>query len=117
MSLILWILPLVGGMSQYKMNLEYSRQLHRFNSNITKSKVAQIRKVNIFPFPKVDAKFGQELVLSCTVEDHLLPPSLTWLQVERECVALAETIIILCNLVNWVPALSAWYSQHLHWEG
>ena len=89
MSWILWILPLVGGLSRYigefKTDLEFSRQ-HSFNSNITKSKVAQIRaavmSVNILPFPKVDAKFGQELVLSCMVED-LPPPSFTWLQERR----------------------------------
>ena len=89
MSWILWILPLVGGLSlcigEFKTDLEYSRQ-HSFNSEITKSKVAQIRaavmSVTILPFPKFDAKFGQELVLSCMVED-LPPPSFTWLQTRR----------------------------------
>ena len=90
MSWILWILPLVCGLSsryigEFKTDFEFSRR-HSFNSNITKSKVAQIRpvqsSVNISPFPKVDAQFGQELVLSCIVED-LPPPSFSWLQVRR----------------------------------
>ena len=89
MSQILWILPLVGGLSRYigefKKDREDSKE-YSFNSNLTKSNAVKLRpemSVSISAFPKVDAKFGQNLALSCRMEDHPLS-SFTWHQAKGE---------------------------------
>ena len=89
MSQILWILPLVGGLSRYigefKKDGEHSKE-YSFNSNLTKSNAAKLRpemSVSISAFPRVDAKFGQNLALSCRMKEHPLS-SFTWHQAKGE---------------------------------
>ena len=88
-SPILWILPLVGGLSRYigefKKDREDSKE-YSFNSNLTKSNAVKLRpemSVSISAFPTVDAKFGQNLALSCWMEDHPLS-SFTWHQAKGQ---------------------------------